>query len=69
MATFDEAVRALKRDGTAHREGWGEDDFITLSIEPHPILGPMIVLHQTYDDNVLWEPTHEDILAEDWLVD
>lgn len=63
---FGTAIYHLKNNDFVQREGW--EGWIALSdlgIKSHP---PYILYISPDETFSPWSPSHEDLLAEDWLV-
>ena len=85
MASFSEALDALKKGRTAHRAEWEAHHFstadasVTVVVLRRVRIGPEESLRTALQSLFIlivgravpmhWAPTEDDIMAEDWVID
>lgn len=66
---FAQGLIHLKQDSKIRRERWdGVKTWIRLQAkdEEHTMPTPHILMCREDEEPTLWEPSHEDLLANDW---
>ena len=66
---FGQALMMLKMNEQARRIGWEKGNYIEIlkPIYGNPIASPIITI-VTQGKRVPWQPSHEDLLADDYTV-
>ena len=76
---FSIALKHLKNGRKVAREGWNEKDqwvMLTITAQMTTVevggkcyrFAPYLQLKNAYDEMVPWQPSQDDMLADDWMI-